>query len=342
MENLAVLVAVGAVSGLFSGLLGIGGGVIIVPALILVLPHLGLAGPDLVKIAMATSLTTTVVTGLSGVQQHLARRAVDWAAMRRLTLGIMLGSFAGSQLSAVVDGKLLAVLFVGFVLYAALSMVRGRRAAGPAGRALPGAASLSVKGFAIGTFCSLLGIGGALFSVPLLSAYIPIQRAIGTATALGIPLAVTASVGYLLADTPIATCSSGCTGYVYLAGAGAIAAATILTAPLGAYLTHIMPTKPLRWVFAATMVAIATHMAWKISPNANDVANLRALLAPREGNCGVPGASCGPVPAAASGAAQAKPKPFAWTGRTHLRCAGSTVRRSLPQAVPPGKRRRFA
>jgi hypothetical protein len=277
MENLAVLSVVGAISGLFSGLLGIGGGVIIVPALIVMLPHFGLAGPDLVKVAMATSLTTVVVTGLAGAAPHLARSAVDWVAVRRLAPGIVLGSFAGSQLSGMTDGLLLTIFFVGFLLYAAWRMLPEHRIAHPAAGRLPGLPGLSVKGFGTGIFCSMLGIGGALFLVPLLSAYISIQRSIATTSVLGIPLAVTAAASYLLADTPTATCSSGCAGYVYLAGAGAIAAATILTAPLGAYLTHVLPTGPLRMVFAACMVVIAGQMTWKTMPSVDSAAYTASL-----------------------------------------------------------------
>jgi uncharacterized membrane protein YfcA len=283
MENMLLLAEIGCIAGFFSGLLGIGGGIFVVPALMLVLPQLGLAGPDLVKIAMATSLTTTVMTSIAGVRQHIASRAVDWIALRRLTPGIMLGSFAGSQLSAAVNGELLTILFIGFLLYGAWSMARGRRAAHRPAAPLPGLPALSVKGFGIGIFCSMLGMGGASFTVPLLAACLSVQRSIGTAAALGIPLAVTAAAGYLLAPTPVATCSIGCTGFVYLTGVGAIATTTILTAPLGAYLTHIMPAKPLRRVFAVTMAVIAIHTAWKTLPSAGYAVTRDAQAA------GVPG-----------------------------------------------------
>lgn len=111
MENLAVLSLVGAISGLFSGLLGIGGGIVIVPTLIFVLPYLGLSGPDLVKVAIATSLTTIVVTGLAGAVPHLIRGAVDWLAVRRLAPGIVLGSFAGRSF----PGRLTARCWLSFL-----------------------------------------------------------------------------------------------------------------------------------------------------------------------------------------------------------------------------------
>jgi uncharacterized membrane protein YfcA len=146
-------------------------------------------------------------------------------------------------------------------------MVRGRTAAAAAAGGLPGIVELFIKGFGIGLFCSMLGIGGTLFTVPLLTAYISVQHSIGTSAALGIPLAVTATLGYMLVPEPAGTCPMGCAGFVYLSGAGAIAATTILTAPLGAYLTHVVPTRPLRWVFAATMMVIAIHMTWKTLPD---------------------------------------------------------------------------
>ncbi|MGC2630393.1 MAG: sulfite exporter TauE/SafE family protein, partial [Rhodomicrobium sp.] len=99
-----------------------------------------------------------------------------------------------------------------------------------------------------------------------LCAYLPIQRSIGTSAALGVPLAVTAAAGYFLGETPAATCPEGCTGYVYLAGAAAIAIAMIFTVPVGAYLTHVLPGTPLRLMFAACMVAMALQMGLKTLP----------------------------------------------------------------------------
>jgi len=277
MENLAVLSLVGAISGLFSGLLGIGGGIVIVPTLIFVLPYLGLSGPDLVKVAIATSLTTIVVTGLAGAVPHLIRGAVDWLVVRRLTPGIVLGSFAGAQLSGAINGQMLVIFFIAFLLYAAWRMIPRHSTAHLPAVPLPGILDLSVKGFGTGVYCSMLGIGGAALLVPLLSTYISIQRSIATTSTLGIPLAATAAAGYLLAATPAATCPSGCAGYVYLAAAGAIAAGTILTAPLGAYLTHIVPTGPLRILFAVCMVAVAGQMTWKTMPSVDSAAYTASL-----------------------------------------------------------------
>ena len=145
MEQLAALMALGAIAGLFSGLLGIGGGFIIVPAMVFMMPHFGMAGPDLVRVAIATAMATTVVATFSGVQSHLARGAVDWSIMWRLTPGVMVGAFAGPLISEAINAQLLAILFVGFLLFAARSMVR-RRAAHQTARQLPGVAGLLIVG----------------------------------------------------------------------------------------------------------------------------------------------------------------------------------------------------
>ncbi|MGC1585270.1 MAG: sulfite exporter TauE/SafE family protein [Rhodomicrobium sp.] len=265
MEQLAALMALGAISGLFSGLLGIGGGIIIVPAMTLMMPHFGMAGPDLVRIAIATAMATTVVATFSGVQTHLSRGAVDWTVIGRLAPGIMAGAFAGPLLSEIASSKLLAALFVGFLFWGARSMAAGR-AQHEAAKPLPGILPSTIKGLGIGALCAVLGIGAAPITVPLLCAYLPIQRSIGTSAALGVPLAVTAAAGYFLGETPAATCPEGCTGYVYLAGAAAIAIAMIFTVPVGAYLTHVLPGTPLRLMFAACMVAMALQMGLKTLP----------------------------------------------------------------------------
>ncbi len=278
MEQLIALMALGAIAGLFSGLLGIGGGIIIVPVLTFMMPHFGLAGPDLVKIAIATAMATTVVATFSGVQTHLSRSAVDWVVMRRLAPGIMVGAFAGPLLSEAIDPQLLTVIFIGFLLWSARAMVI-RRASHDVPKQLPGIVELSIKGIATGAICALLGLAAAPITVPLLCAYLPIQRSIGTSGALGVPLAITATAGYLLAETPVATCSSGCIGYINLAGAGAIAIAMIFTAPLGAYLTHVLPARPLRMVFAGCMAMIAVQMTWKTLPGVDSAAYAASLRA---------------------------------------------------------------
>jgi len=123
VEQLIALMALGAIAGLFSGLLGIGGGIIIVPVLTFMMPHFGLSGPELVKVAIATAMATTVVATFSGVQTHLSRGAVDWVVMRRLAPGIMVGAFAGPLLSEAIDPQLLTVIFIGFLLWSARAMV---------------------------------------------------------------------------------------------------------------------------------------------------------------------------------------------------------------------------
>ena len=159
-------------------------------------------------------------------------------------------------------------------------MVAGR-AHHDAAKPLPGVVPLTIKGLGIGALCAVLGIGAAPITVPLLCAYLPIRRSIGTSAALSVPLAVTAAAGYFLGETPSTTCPEGCLGYVYLAGAAAIAIAMIFTVPVGAYLTHVVPGMPLRLVFAACMVAMALQMGLKTLPAVDSkayAASLRAWL----------------------------------------------------------------
>lgn len=274
-----LLAAIGCAAGFLAGLLGIGGGVIIVPGLLIVLPQLGVAGPGLVKVAMATSLAVTLLISISGVQEHIVQRAIDWVAFLRLGIGMMLGSFAGSQLSASVSDTLLTALFAAFVLYGAWSMLRGKKAAAAFHPPLPGTLELALKGSGIGAFSAMAGIGGALLTVPLLAAHLPMPRAVATTAALGIPLAAAATLGYGLAAGPAGTCALGCAGYIYLPGAGAIAAAAILTAPAGAFFTHVLPAPLLRRVFAAVMIVIAANLIWKMLPQAQQAAAAGAQAA---------------------------------------------------------------
>jgi len=256
---------IGLVSGFLGGLLGIGGGIVIVPALLFCLPRLGIEGPDLTQVAVASSMAIVLPTSIASARAHALRRAVDWRVLSRLAPGVLTGSLAGTCLAAFISGNVLLAIFLAFALVAIARMLAapGSSSAPKSALPLPGAAQLSVTGAGIGLLCALVGVGGGLLSVPLLAGYIPLRRAIGTAAALGLPLAATSAAGYMAAGHSQA-CGSACLGYVYLPAVLATSLAAVAAAPLGAMLAQRWPALWLKRAFALLLAIVIADLALKL------------------------------------------------------------------------------
>ena len=276
------LLLVGCASGFASGLLGIGGGTIVVPALILGLPLLGVTGPEIPKIAMATSLALIIPTSIAGAQAHAVRDAIDWRLFVLLAPSIVAGAFAATAFAAGFNVQLLTLLFVAFAVITAWGLMRrdGRTpAAAQAEAKRPCLFAVAAKGLTGGAFSAVMGIGGAFFTVPILARFVAMPRAIGTASALALPMAVAGAGGYLLAGSPEG-CKAGCAGYIFfpavtLAGIGAV-----LTAPFGAWLAHRLPVVTLRRLFALFLIFAAVNLTYKtLSPPAMAIEALRLIAA---------------------------------------------------------------
>jgi uncharacterized membrane protein YfcA len=257
---------IGLCSGFLAGLLGVGGGIVIVPALILGAHRLGIGADDAAPVAMATALAIVIPTSISSARAHAAREAIDWYAFRCLAPGIAAGALAGTlavcSVGAPLGGRLALAAFIGFALLAAYRMLAPVSATGepdPAA-ALLRLTTLRPHSVAVGLLSALAGVGGGLLSVPLLARYIPMRRAIGTAAVLGLPLAVAGLSGYLLAGHP-ARCVAGCLGHVFLPAVLAISLAAVTTAPLGASLAHHLPAPLLKRSFAALLLLVSADLS---------------------------------------------------------------------------------
>jgi len=256
-------IGIGLTSGFLGGLLGIGGGTVIVPALLFCLPRLGVHGSDLTQVAIATSMAVIIPTSISSTRAHALRGAVDWTALTRLAPGVAAGALVGTLLAVTIGGKALLLAFIAFALFALWRMLATPAQAQHDLPCLPGAAQLSFKGAGIGMLSSLVGVGGGLLSVPLLAGHIPLKRAVGTGAALALPLAATGMLGYALAGHSVA-CGASCLGYIYLPAAAATSLASIATAPLGARLAHHWPVATLKRAFALMLVVVVADLAAKL------------------------------------------------------------------------------
>lgn len=251
--------AVGAVAGVLAGLLGVGGGIVIVPILTFLFAAQHVPAPVILHLALGTSLASIAFTSVASLCAHHRQGAVRWGIFRGVTPGILVGTLLGSCLAAQLPGRLLSALFVAFLYWVALQMVLGARPR-PA-RQLPGAPGLLGVGGVIGGVSSLVGIGGGSLSVPFLVwCNVSVHHAIGTSAAIGLPIALAGAIGYVANGASVAGLPPHSVGFVHLPALLGVAAASVLTAPLGARLAHGLPVAHLKRLFALLLAAMGTKM----------------------------------------------------------------------------------
>lgn len=251
----------GLVVGFVAGLLGVGGGLIIVPVLIMLLHTHGQAVGMEPQLALGTSLATILFTSLSSVRAHHRRGAVEWPLVWRIAPGIVFGTLAGAALAARMPATVLKIFFVVFLFYAAIQMWLDFKPAPH--RGLPGRIGTSLAGGVIGVVSSWVGIGGGTLSVPFMLWHnVPLHRAIATSAAIGFPIAFAGAAGYVLGGWTASGLPAGSLGFVYLPALAGIVLGSVLTAPLGARTAHRLPVRPLKRVFALLLFTLALRMVW--------------------------------------------------------------------------------
>lgn len=251
--------ALGAFVGFFAGLLGIGGGAAMVPVLAFIYAAKGFDAAQVVHLALGTSMATILFTSVSSVRAHHGHGAVNWAMVKRMAPGIVIGTFGGALLASLLDVRLLSVVFTLLIYYISAQMFFGKK---PEAGALPvNAADLYLKSALIGVISSLTATGGAALVVAwLVRRGIRIHEAIGTAAAIGWPLAAAGTAGYVLTGYARQGMPEWSFGYVYLPGLAGIVIASMLLAPAGAKLAHRTPGALLKKIFAAVLFVLATKM----------------------------------------------------------------------------------
>ena len=251
--------ALGGIAGLLAGMLGIGGGLIIVPVLALLFQHQGIGDDKLMQLALGTSLATIVATSMSAIAAHHRRRNVLWPILRAMMPGIIIGVLCGAWLADHINSRYLRIGFSIFVLLTATQMLLNLRP--PPLRQLPGRLGLGGTGAIIGLISALVGIGGGTLTTPfLLWNNIPIRQAIGTAAAGGLPIAIFGSIGYLLVGLNASHLPTGSSGYIYWPAFFGIITTSVLFAPLGARLTALLPVAMLKKLFAMVLVIVAMRL----------------------------------------------------------------------------------
>ena len=257
-----LLMGIGAFAGVLAGLLGVGGGIVLVPAFFYAFSALGYDSPQLMQICLGTSLATIIVTSLRSLNAHNKKGAVEWPILRRWGPGIVIGAVIGVLVATSLRSEVLQALFGGLGIVIGLYMTFGRNE-WRLGAEMPGGAYRAVGSPMIGFLSVLMGIGGGSFGVPTMTLFgVPIHRAVATASGYGVIIAVPSVLGFLFADIALAPPLT--VGAVNFGAFAVVVAMTLITAPWGAALAHRMDPKPLKRVFGVFLILVALNMLRKV------------------------------------------------------------------------------
>lgn len=260
--SLFSLAFLGLGTGFLAGLLGLGGGLSIVPFMTMLFSAKGVETDLVIKLAIATSSATILFTSVSSARAHFKKGAVDMAILKPMAIGALLGTFIGANFAGMLKGTALAAFFAAFVGYSALSMLRGNKP--KPGRETPHRIGLGLVGSGIGFISALLGAGGGFITVPFLTwCNVKIHTAVGISAGMGFPIALGGLMGYVLSGWGAEGLPSGAFGYIYMPALAILVAGTMVTAPLGARVAHKINVDAMRKFFAYFLFLLATYMFTK-------------------------------------------------------------------------------
>lgn len=259
MEWIAAYAVTGALVGFLAGLLGIGGGMTLVPILATLFTAQMLTTDHNVHLALATAMASAAFTSSASVREHHKHGAVDWTIVKRMVPGMMTGSLLSTFASGWISQRSLAIAFAVIVYVAATQMLLGKKP--KAARSLPGPGPMFAIGAVIGVLSGLVSAGGTFLIMPvMLYCGVAMHTAIGTGAAIGIPVTVIGTLGYIAAGWRVADLPEYHLGFVFLPALAALVAGSIFTAPMGARLAHKLPVATLKRIFALLMYLLATKM----------------------------------------------------------------------------------
>jgi uncharacterized membrane protein YfcA len=259
---LVSLLLLGCFTGFLAGLLGIGGGMLMVPFMTMLFTAQHFAPQHIVHMAVATSLATILFTSISSIRAHHARGAVRWDIVRWLAPLAFLGTVIGAQFASQLKTPWLALFFGLFVGYSALQMLSSKKVA--ANKTMPSNSTVLGVGGLIGFMSSLVGAGGGFITVPFLSSRnVPLHQAVASSAAMGLPIALGGLLGYIISGLQVAGLPSGAWGYIYAPALFGCAVTSVLFAPIGAKVAHTMPVAQLKKIFACLLLALAAYMLYK-------------------------------------------------------------------------------
>lgn len=257
--ELLIFPVLGVAAGLIAGLLGLGGGIVVVPVLIFTFALLGIPADVATHMAVGTSLATIVITSFGSVRQHHAQGAVRWDVFRFLAIGLVLGALMGAEVADRMNARLLQMLFGGFAIVIALQMVAGFRP--HPNRDVPGGTGLSMAGIFIGLASAIFGIGGGSLTVPYLTwCNVKMQHAVGTSSAGGMPIAIAGALGFVVTGWDAVGLPAYSVGYIYLPALLGIGVTSVVFAQVGARFAHRIPAETLKKCFGVILVLVGIKL----------------------------------------------------------------------------------
>jgi len=257
--TLLIYFCIGAVAGITSGLMGLGGGIIIVPALLYLFIQQGMPGDNLMHISVGTSLATIVFTSVASAWSHHRKGAVMWPEVKLLIPGIITGAIIGAIIADYLPGNQLKRAFGIFEILVALQIGFGLKP--KPGRTLPKTPGMLASGTLIGSLSTILGIGGGTLTVPyLMWCNTDIRKAVGTSSACGFPIALAGAISMIVIGTHQQVLPEHTIGYLYWPAAVLIVMSSVLFAPLGARLAHSLKVSVLKKIFAVVLLLIGIRM----------------------------------------------------------------------------------
>lgn len=258
-QAVAAYIAIGIVAGFLAGLLGVGGGSVLVPALVWAFNLAALPQQWVFRLALGTSMATILFTSVSSVRAHHLHGAVRWDVVKNFIPGILLGTLFGTFLARHLSSSFLVLFFAVFMGAVSFQMISEYKP--KPGRVLPGKRGQFVVATFIGTASSLVAVGGGALTVPFLAwCNVPFKKAIGTASAMGFPIAVGGTIGFVFNGWTAPGLPPGSLGFVYLPALLFTVVASVLVAPFGAKAAHILPANLLRKVFAVILFLTVVNM----------------------------------------------------------------------------------
>ncbi|MFC5049564.1 sulfite exporter TauE/SafE family protein [Rubritalea spongiae] len=264
LSTILGLAATGVFAGVLAGLLGVGGGIVIVPVLFFLFQSFGVSAETAMVVATATSLATIVPTSISSIRSHWRKGNVDFSLLKRWAGWVFAGVLVGSWLVTRVDGSWLTVLFGVIATLSALNMLF-RTGKSALFDGLPGRLGQALMGSSVGFFSSMVGIGGGTISVPLLTLYAyPAHRAVGTAAAIGLIISLPAALTMLVFGSTPADAPAGTYGLVNVLGFLCIMPLTVLCAPVGVAIAHKLDAVKLKRVFAVVLLITGVRMLLQV------------------------------------------------------------------------------
>ena len=252
----------GCFAGVIAGLLGVGGGIIIVPALLWIFTVESLATEHIMQVAIGTSLATIVVTSISSIRAHQKHNAILWQDFRHIVPGIIVGTLIGANISDELGTKVLQIIFACFMFFSSTQMIFGRGATALIREEGSGSvAKMSLAGSLIGTVSALMGIAGGSLTVPYFKRLgVPLKNAVATSAATGFPLACIGAISFAITGLDESGLPPLSLGYIYWPAFILIVIPSAICAPFGARLAHSMPTKKLKLFFAAFLILVGLKM----------------------------------------------------------------------------------